>query len=224
MYGYELLETIGSFAPDAPKAAILRHAARYPILDLARPELAEITPEGARAAEDMGRRLRGVDCVRLYHSPVKRCQQTAECLARGAEAAGLQVSHVGPEAALGVDYILDLAEAGRLSQVHGEHFVRLWMRGEVPPNIIRDTKHIAETKMGCLTRRLSEATPGRRRLDLHVSHDWNIMVLREHLLGVRHEEAGWLEFLDGVGFCLHGGVLQVAYRKQERRQALPWKF
>lgn len=224
MYGNELLETIGSLTSDAPVAAILRHAARYPILDVARPELAEITPAGAKAAEEMGRRLSGFDCLRLFHSPVKRCQQTAECLARGAGAAGLKIEHLGPETALGVDYILDLAEAGRLSQVHGEHFVRLWVKGEVSPQIIRHTKHIAETKMAYLTRRLLEPGKGGRRLDLHISHDWNIMVLREHLLGVRHEEAGWLSFLDGIGFCLQGGVLQVKYREHERRKALPWTF
>jgi len=219
-----MLETIGTLASDAPVAAILRHAARYPILDLARPELAEITPEGAKAAEEMGRRLRGFDQVRFYHSPVKRCQQTAECLARGVGASGVKVAHLGPEPALGVDYILDLAEAGRLSQVHGEHFVRLWIKGEVSPEIIRNTKHIAETKMTFLTRRLGEPVCGGRRLDLHVSHDWNIMVLREHLLGVRHEEAGWLGFLDGIGLCQRGGVMQVMYRQHERQQALPWQF
>ncbi|MFT3869658.1 MAG: histidine phosphatase family protein [Nibricoccus sp.] len=224
MFGYELLETIGSFAVEAPVAAILRHAARYPILDVARPELAEITPAGAKAAEEMGRRLSGFDCLRLFHSPVKRCQQTAECLARGAGDAGLKITHLGPEDALGVDYILDLAEAGKLSQLHGEDFVRLWIRGEVSPQIIRETKHIAETKMTYLTRRLSEPTSQGRRLDLHVSHDWNIMVLREHLLGVRHEEAGWLSFLDGIGFCLQDGVLRAKYRQEESRQTLPWAF
>lgn len=224
MDGLALLETIGTLASDAPVAAILRHAARYPILDLARPELAEITPEGAKSAEAMGRRLRGFERVRFYHSPVKRCQQTAECLAQGAVAAGLKVEHLGAEAALGVDYILDLPEAGRLSQLHGEHFVRLWIKGAVSPKVIRNTKHIAETKMACLTQRLGEPGRGGRRLDLHISHDWNIMVLREHLLGVRHEEAGWLDFLDGIGLCLSGGLLRVIYRQHERQQALPWRF
>jgi Histidine phosphatase superfamily (branch 1) len=224
MYGHEILETIHSLAADAPVAAILRHAARYPILDLARPELAEITPEGAAAAERMGARLGRFERLRIFHSPVKRCQQTAECISRGATTAGLSVEHVGPEAALGVDYILDLAEAGRLSQVHGEHFVRLWVRGEVSVGIVRGTKQVAETKLACLTRRLKEPVVGGRRLDLHVSHDWNIMVLREHLLGVRHEEAGWLSYLDGLGLSLQGGVLQVAYRAQVRRQELPWQW
>ena len=222
MHGHEMLETIHSLAPDAPAAAILRHAARYPILDLARPELAEITPEGADSAESMGRRLRGFERLRIFHSPVKRCQQTAECIARGAQRAGLQVEHVEVETALGVDYILDLTEAGRLSQIHGEHFVRLWVRGEVSPKVIRNTKYVVETKLACLTRRLREPVQGGRRLDLHISHDWNIMVLREHLLGVRHEEAGWLGFLDGLGLSLRSEALHVAYRQHSRRQTLPW--
>lgn len=224
MNGHEILETIHSLDTDVPAAAILRHAARHPILDAARPELAEITLEGAATAEALGRRIRGFARLRLFHSPVKRCRQTAECIARGAVAAGVEVESVGAEDALGVDYILDLREAGRLSQVHGEHFVRLWVLGEVPGRIIRGTKQVAETKMECLTRRLLEPALHGRRLDLHVSHDWNIMALREHLLGVRHEEAGWLNFLDGLGLSLKDGRMRVRYRSVERSQTLPWRW
>ena len=224
MHGNELLETIGSLASDGASAAILRHAARFPIVDPANPTLAEITPEGAAAAEAMGRRITGFDCLRLFHSPVKRCKQTAECVARGAQAAGLTIEYVGPEAALGVDYILDLAEAGRLSELHGEHFVRLWMEGQIAQNVIHATQLIAETKLTYLAGKLLEPSNGGRRLDLHVSHDWNVLVLRELMLGVRHEEAGWLTFLDGIGFSIREDRLDAVYRDHRRNQAMPWRF
>jgi hypothetical protein len=166
----------------------------------------------------------GFECVRLFHSPVKRCRQTAECVARGAQKAGLTVEHLGPETALGVDYILDLAEAGRLTTLHGDHFVRLWQDGQIPPKVIRATKQIAETKLVYLARKLQEPGLSGRRLDLHVSHDWNILVLRELLLGVLHEEAGWLNFLDGLAFSLSAGRLEARYRNHAQTQTLPWRF
>jgi broad specificity phosphatase PhoE len=224
MHGHELLKTIEALASDASSAAILRHAARFPIMDPARPELAEITAAGALAAEEMGRRIKGYDRVRIFHSPVKRCQQTSEYIARGADEIGLVVEHVGPESALGVEYIYDLGEAGRLSQLHGEHFVRLWVRGEVSAQVIGKTVDIAETKLTYLMGKLREPCREGRRLDLHISHDWNIMVLREHLLGVRHEEVGWLDFLDGISFSLQSDQLQVFYRQTARKQVLPWLF
>lgn len=222
MHGLETLKTLQTLKKGVPTAVILRHAARYPILDLARPELAEITPEGAEAAQAWGQKIDGFAQLRLFHSPVKRCRQTAECIADGAVRAGLRVVHSGPESALGVTYIRDLAEAGRLSQVHGEHFVRMWLRGEVSPSVIMETKQVARTKIDCLMHRLDEPGRADNCLDVHVSHDWNIMVLREHMLGLRHEETGWLGYLDGLCMALDEGALAVAYRAHRRDRVLPW--
>jgi len=224
MHGHELLETIKTLSAEGKSAAMLRHAARFPIEDPTEPTLAEITPEGAAAAGNFGRCIAGFECVRLFHSPVKRCRQTAECIARGAQKVGLTVEHLGPEAALGVDYILDLTEAGRLTALHGEHFVRLWHDGQIEPKVIRATKQIAETKLDYLARKLQEPCLAGRRLDLHVSHDWNILALRELLLGVSHEDAGWLNFLDGLTFSLRAGRLEARYRGHAQSQTLPWRF
>jgi hypothetical protein len=214
MNGLALLEVLQSLPADAPAAAFLRHAERFPIADPSNPTLAEITPAGAVAAEALGRKLSGFDCVRLFHSPVKRCRQTAECLARGATAAGLSVELVGPEDTLGVDYILDVKEAGRLTVQHGEHFVRLWFTGKVAATVIQAARQIADRKLAYVAKKLQEPCARGRRLDLHVSHDWNIIVLRELVCGVRHEDAGWLDFLDGVVFTPTAAGLRATYRHQ----------
>lgn len=213
MQGHELLATINAPSTAPAVAAVMRHAARHPIANPAEPALAEITPAGAKAAEGFGARLAGFDRVRLFHSPVKRCAQTAECIARGAAQAGLAAEVAGPQAALGIDYILDLAEAGRLTAQHGDHFVRLWFTAQVPATVIRPPRGIAASMLELVAARLREPAAGGRRLDLHVSHDWNVIILREHLLGVTHEDAGWLTFLDGVAFVAeNGGGLSAAYR------------
>lgn len=224
MHGLELLETLSSLPADRPAAAILRHAERFPILDTADPTLAEITPTGAAAAEVFGSRIRGFDCVRIFHSPVKRCRQTAECIARGLSATGCPVEIAGPEVTLGVDYILDLKEAGRLTTLHGDHFVRLWFSGEIAPPVMRVATHIAADKLAYLAQRLQEPSPHGRRLDLHVSHDWNVIVLREHVLRVRHEEAGWLTFLDGIAFSADVAGLHAFYRDQTVMTSLPFRL
>lgn len=224
MHGLELLETLRSLPTSAPAAVFLRHAEREPIVDSAEPTLAEITPAGAGAAEALGAQIRGFGCVRLFHSPVKRCRQTAECLARGVSSTGCPVEIVGPEPALGIDYILDLKEAGRLTVLHGNHFVRLWFSGQVAPNVIHAAQRIATRKLAHLMRRLDEPCAQGRRLDLHVSHDWNIIVLRELVLGVRHEEAGWLGFLDGIAFAPVATGLQAVYRDRTVTRSLPWTF
>ena len=214
MLGHELLDTIHALTPHRTVAAVMRHAARHPIANPAEPTLAEITADGAKAAEAFGARITGFDHIRLFHSPVKRCLQTAECIARGAGHAGLTAEVIGPREELGVDYILDLNEAGRLTIKHSDNFVRLWFTGQVPATVIRPAPGLAERKVNYLAARLREPNPQGRRLDLHVSHDWNIIILRELLLGVRHEDAGWLTFLDGVAFTPESERLRAFYRER----------
>ncbi len=221
MNGESLLTTLRTLSPEGRSAAMLRHAARFPIVDPTDPTAAEITPEGAATAEALGRRLSGYDRLRLFHSPVKRCRQTAECLAQGARQAGLVIEQVTPEDTLGVDYILDLKEAGRLTVLYGDHFVRRWMEGLIPEDVIRPTRAIMEEKLDYLLRKLAEPAAAGRRLDLHISHDWNVMVLRELLLGLRHEAAGWLTFLDGLVFTQCGSQLEVVYHDHRRTQRHP---
>jgi Phosphohistidine phosphatase SixA len=224
MHGNELLETLRTLPAGQPAAVILRHAARFPITNQAEPHLAELTPQGIADAEAFGARLQGFDCIRLFHSPVKRCQQTAEGILRGARKAGLSGEIVGPEETLGAGYIFDLNEAGRLAIQHGEHMVRLWLNGQVPRSVMLTAVELANEKLDYLLQRLREPCPHGRRLDLHVSHDWNILILRELLCTLRHEDVGWLNFLDGVAFTPSNDKLIVSYRDRVITGALPWQF
>ncbi len=185
MQGRELLATLSTLRATRA-AAVLRHAARHPIVDPRAPLAAELTEAGHRDAEAFGASLQGFDRVRLFHSPVKRCQQTAEGVAAGAVRAGLQVELVGARPELGVAYILDQVETGRLSGLHGEHFVRLWFTGQVADNLILPPAGIARHKLSFLREKLAEPVASGRRLDLHNSHDWNVIILRQLLLGVSH--------------------------------------
>ncbi len=214
MQGHELLDTIHSLRFHRTVAAVLRHAARHPIIDPREPLAAELTAEGKKDAEAFGSKITGFDRLRLFHSPVKRCQQTAEGVAAGAARTGLAVEFVGPQPELGVAYILNQVETGRLSGVHGEHFVRLWFTDQVPAELIERAPGIARRKVSYIAARLLEPASAGRRLDLHVSHDWNVIILRELLLGVRHEEAGWAPFLDGVAFTPEAERLRAFYRER----------
>lgn len=221
MQGHELLETIAGMTAFPAVAAVMRHAARHPIANPSEPTLAEITTEGAKAAVEFGSRLKGFDRVRLFHSPVKRCGQTAACIAQGAAAAGLAVETVGARDEIGCDYILDLVEAGRLTVLHGDAFVRLWLEGKIPATVVRSPRTIAARQLDFAATRLQEPTDGGRRLDLHVSHDWNIILLREILLQIRYEDAGWLTFLDGVVFTADSDGTRAIYRQQNSGPLLP---
>lgn len=220
MRGEALLATLRNEAGSGhPVAAVLRHAARHAITDAAHPERAVLTDEGHAAAEAFGVALGDFARVRLFFSPVLRCQQTAEGIARGARQAGAAVEIHGPHESLGIGYTRDRDEFGRLFELHGEHFVRLWCGGELPAHVIDPSDRCAGEILAHIRQRLAEVAATPRALDLHVSHDINIMAVREHVIGLRHEDVGWLNFLDGVAFRWCDDGLRAVYRERHRQLA-----
>lgn len=149
-----MLGTIAGLTATSTVAAVMRHAARHPIANPAEPTLAEITADGAKAATGLGARLTGFDRLRLFHSPVKRCGQTAECIAQGAAQAGLAVELAGAREEIGIDYILDQTEAGRLTVLHGDHFVRLWVVRQIPAPVVRPPRTVATRQTDFVAARL----------------------------------------------------------------------
>lgn len=202
MRGEKLLATLRREARHGkPLAATLRHAERHPITDPAWPDLPELTTTGRADAEAFGAALEGFELVRLFHSPVVRCRQTAEGIAAGVQRAGGRVEMLGVHESLGIGYTRDRLEFGRLFEIHGDNrFMRLWCDGVLPEKVLAPASSCSTQIREFIHRRLGDHALNARVLDLHVSHDINIMAVREACLGLRHEEAGWLEFLDGVVF------------------------
>lgn len=220
MRGEALLATLRNEARSGhPVAAVLRHAAREEIVDPTRPELPLLTAEGHAAAEAFGASLGDFARVRLFFSPVQRCQQTAEGIARGVRRLGATAEIHGSHEALGIGYTRDRDEFGRLFELHGPHFVRLWCGGELPANVIDPADRCASEILAHIRERLAEVASTPRALDLHVSHDINIMAVREQFVGLRHEDVGWLNFLDGVAFGWRESGLRAIYRERHRELA-----
>ncbi len=53
-------------------------------------------------------------------------------------------------------------------------------------------------------------------LVVDVTHDWNLMVLLEHFLGLTHEETGWPSYLDYILVERSCGGLTMRYHGTSR--------
>jgi len=212
--------------PDSQHAAaIIRHAQRHPLGSTTDPTKALLTDAGKAAAVVLGGRITGFTHLRLFHSPVMRCQQTAECIAEGAASSGMRIELCGARPRLGFVCTKDEAAALTLYTEIGDEFVSRWLSGILPAGMMEDPVDTVRHNLHELTATLHHETPHGPRLDLHVSHDWNIMVMRELLVGVRHEEVGWLGFLDGLAFHRSSArELTVAYDTVHRTGSLPWEM
>lgn len=184
-----------------PHALMVRHAERFPLPSISESLRIGLTEKGKQDAFELGRAIDGFERIRLFHSPAVRCRETAEAIGRGFCDRGGTVQGIKETWDLCAPYLKDdrvLKEA----ETQGHEFMRAWFTGQFNPEWIRPTTEAADMVLAHLLQRMTEGD-GADRLDVHVSHDWEIVLLREELLGVRYEDAGWVEYLGGLQFSRH---------------------
>jgi broad specificity phosphatase PhoE len=209
---------------------LLRHAARGPIDDELGGRDVPLTAHGQKTARTLGHAVaeaalgaadeHGPSRDRAFvlgHSPLLRCRQTATGLARGIRAAGGTARVGGGIEHLAGVYLRRPIDALALSTELGGRFVRAWFDGELPAQLIAGRAAAARAQLQGV---LGAMGDGPRRFGLFVSHDWNLMAVREQYFGIRHEDAGWLEFLDGVAIVPRDTELVLTYHAEVTRVPL----
>ena len=191
-------------SPSILSAIVIRHAQRYEICGAEDYWTCGLTEAGTEAANEFGRHLNGsFDSYRIFYSPVKRCQQTAESIASQLDG---KVMSLAPEKMLGVSYIRVDIPKGFTEADNYPDFIRDWFDGRVPADIFKPLAETRDEHIAYMRSRLSEIERP-HHLDIHVTHDWNINVLREGIFGLRHEDIGWPDFLSGLGFAREPGEI-----------------
>ena len=180
--------------PHTRAALLVRHAERGPIVDVTRHEEILLTPAGHAAARQAGRSIAFTGTKRVFHSPVERCAETARGIVLGLRDRDVP-AHASEVGMLGAHYIRDVAAGKAYAQRLGSNFLRSWFSGVVPPDVFRARADAARMQLRAIVEVLMHERPG---LDVMVTHDWNIALLREEFMGLVHESYGWPGFLDGV--------------------------
>ena len=209
---------IGTMEEDgwrSPAAIIVRHAARYPVQSLNNSFVVALTEQGKHDAYAFGTRLRHYRSVRLFHSPAVRCRETAERISAGMQGNGTRPIGTQETWALCAPYLKD-ERVLRVADDLGEGFMRVWFNGELDEAWISRTTDAADVVLRPVLERLSDPM-GEGRLDVHVSHDWELVLLREELLGMRYEDVGWVEYLDGLVIYRDGDGFLVRYRDRSAK-------
>ncbi|NMC72619.1 MAG: histidine phosphatase family protein [Myxococcales bacterium] len=192
---------------------LLRHSVRGPITTT-RLEGAwntPLTPRGRALAQAFGRRLPAGSRVRVWWSPVPRCADTAEHLVRGAAAAGRSARLAGPQWRLAASYVHDPADLVRRFAALGPRgFVRDWQAGRMPAALIDPLPEAAATLLRHLLRGPRAARPG--TLDLHVTHDLNIVALLSAVRDVTRRTFRWPGYLEGVVLAPRGAAVEWWWR------------
>lgn len=217
-YGDDLLAALAALPPTCPAVMLVRHAARYPIEDLRTADDVQLTPAGEEAARAFGARLPIARPARIFHSHINRCRVTAARIAEGFADAGGAMRFEGVLPGLCGAFVNDFERLVHLTREHQQGFVRAWFDGRLDPAVIDPCAVAAERLCGLMHARIAAAAPG--ELVIMVSHDWEIMTLRETFLGARHEAVGWADFLDGLVLARDGDVLRFRWREFAAERAV----
>lgn len=200
----ELLAALGEDdGLDPGPVLLLRHSERESLREasVAAALDAPLTPGGRALASRLGAALPTRRPVRLFHSPVSRCADTARIVAEAARRAGGRAEVLGPRDGLGAPFLLDPERAiERFAALGMAGFVRAWLAGEVPPDIAAPHAGAAGLLLGLLLRERATA-PG--ALQIHVAHDLTVITLLGLGFPVHRPGFPWPGYLDG---CLLSGT------------------
>ena len=184
---------------------LMRHSARE--YEPGRHDLLNpLTEEGRMLAKDLGRKLPKSVIIRGYTSPAERCVDTAEQIMAGHKENGGQVMRNRVVEALGVFYVLDQMKMFMAMQAAGGlvGFQRQWFSGEVSPDILMPADLSANVIAGLAKEKLKEKL-SEPRVDLMVSHDFTLYLLKHQLLGQDSERYPNVIYLDGIAIFERDG-------------------
>ncbi len=193
----ELAKVIDTIPTDRPSAILVRHAERKPIIKVQDAVDAPLVQAGKQAAQSLGKLLANLSPIRLFHSPVPRCKQTAEMISQGASSAGAQVSLEGENFTIGGPYMRDWNTAmGHVLKTGPMPFIKDWFAGKLPDELAKDARESASEQVSVLLEQLT--APDASGCTLNVTHDWNIILVRHFFLGLELEKVGWPHYMEAV--------------------------
>ena len=89
--------------------------------------------------------------------------------------------------------IIDMME-----RVGSAPFLRKWLDRELSRNIIADPYTVVGRILTGLVISKDAKTANQPTVDLHITHDLNILAVRELLLDAKLADVGWPDYLDGI--------------------------
>ena len=198
--GETTLQLIKELVKDGVEHIVLlmRHSARE--YEPGRHDLLNpLTDEGRELARGLGSAIPKSLNLRGYTSPPERCVETAALIMQAHEEGGGLTMRSRVVEGLGVFYVLDQMKMFMAMQEAGGmlNFQRNWFSGNISPDIIMSADTSAEIIARLALEKLKEK-PNHPQLDLMVSHDFTIYLLKDRLLGQNSTRYPDVIYLDGI--------------------------
>ena len=178
---------------------LMRHAHRYPIpKGVIKHQTVLLTKKGRTLAFEFGKHLPRSYSLRLFHSPVLRCKETAEYVLKGFQTINGVAKIMGAKDFLLIN-LVDQREMVRiLDEMGHQQFGYRWLKGKVDERIIDNPARVALTTINGVIRLMEHE--GKQKMDIHITHDLNILSVREFISPVPDDTFDWPAYLNGIIF------------------------
>ncbi|SDU63388.1 histidine phosphatase family protein [Desulfobacula phenolica] len=198
----QIIDTINHLLDNKIKkiSVLVRHSDRMFTEDANLEPFMTLTDEGKKNAFEFGADLRSAPLPRLYSSFLGRCIETAYLIDKGFTKTHNQtLDHNCTNEMLTPFYVIDMDETvHRVKKQGNALFLRNWFDKLIDERIMENPEKTANRLSEFMIEQIKKSDEN--RIAVCVSHDWNIYVLKEFKLGLKHETSGDVDFLDGVVF------------------------
>lgn len=215
--GMESLALVNKLAESGANriSLIMRHAARKYDSDFRKEPFLGLTEEGKQSALEFGRYLPPGFELRLFSSYIGRCIETAYLMDKGYSMSGGATRIPEIEEKLAPFYIIDIKKILSMASTYDVFsFIRKWIDGDIPEDVIMSPYSASFHMLEFLKQLLGSEKPA---INICITHDWNMYLIREIFLGLMQEDAGEVAFLEGIAIYEKGGELYIAGKGVERQ-------
>lgn len=199
-YGMKTLDVVRQLQDEGIQkiSILMRHSARhYDQEHMEREPIMWLTEEGKQFANTFGRNIPNTEVVRFFSSMLGRCIETAYQADKGYTACGGKTESNIVTIELAPSFVKNPPEVFKLHRELGTtELFSQWFAGNLSDEIVGQSKEVASTMIGTLTGLLAEG-PG-SHVDIAVSHDWNLYMIKHHLLNLDIEQTIVVEYLEGI--------------------------
>ena len=181
-------------------SVLIRHSDRFFSKEARLEPFMGLTDEGKTFAFDFGAGLRPNALPKLCSSFLGRCVETAFLIDKGfTKKNNLSIDHNCMNPMLSPFYVKDLEKAVPLIEKQGnEIFLRNWFDNRIDERIMENPEKTSDILSELMKEQIKNLKEN--QIAVCVSHDWNIYPLKEFKLGLKHETAGDVGYLDGLIF------------------------
>ncbi|MHA2392136.1 MAG: hypothetical protein ACXAEX_09195 [Promethearchaeota archaeon] len=192
-----IISNLNKFPENSKIIMVLRHSHRNEPTIMEKVHKLRLTPQGHAIAKKFGENLPKSRPIRLFHSIIWRCQETAENIHTGFTSIGGKSEIKGNLAPL---YEIGIDNRSFLDQLKYRHFSEIllrWAAGFYLPEEWTPFIQYSQNAARLIWNQLDDAPDN--GIDIQVTHDWHLMTLRFGWFGLPPDKR-WVHFNGGFAF------------------------